>query len=82
MLGYTNVVLASSETLIGWPLDPVKPDRLPITEEQPPRPESSYSLYVSSRFWSSPVYLSFWRDARIASDLAASLRLPTLPDPS
>lgn len=47
VLGYDNVVLASSETLIGWPLDPVKPDRLPITEEQPPRPESSYSLSVS-----------------------------------
>ena len=48
MLGYENIVLASSETLIGWPLDPVKPNRLPINEDSPRRPESSYSLSVQS----------------------------------
>ncbi|SJX65282.1 related to NAD-dependent epimerase/dehydratase [Sporisorium reilianum f. sp. reilianum] len=42
-LGVRNVVLASSETLIGIPLD-IKPDRLPITEDTPLCPESAYSL--------------------------------------
>ena len=39
-----NVVLASSETLIGIPLNPHPPDFLPITEENERRPESAYSL--------------------------------------
>lgn len=32
-LRITNVVLASSETLIGIPFDPHPPEYLPITEE-------------------------------------------------
>lgn len=39
-----NIVLASSETLIGIPFDPHMPDSLPITEEHERRPESAYSL--------------------------------------
>ncbi|KAJ1021073.1 hypothetical protein NDA16_003859 [Ustilago loliicola] len=42
-LGIGNIVMASSETLIGIPLD-IAPDSLPITEESPRRPESAYSL--------------------------------------
>jgi nucleoside-diphosphate-sugar epimerase len=43
-LRITNVVLASSETLIGIPFDPHPPASLPITEEHERRPESAYSL--------------------------------------
>lgn len=43
-LGIKNVVLASSETLIGIPFDPHQPDYLPIDEQTPRRPESAYSL--------------------------------------
>jgi len=43
-LGIKNVVLASSETLIGIPFDPHMPEYLPITEENERRPESAYSL--------------------------------------
>ena len=39
-----NVVLASSETLIGIPFDPHQPASLPVTEEHERRPESAYSL--------------------------------------
>ncbi|KAG9246529.1 hypothetical protein BJ878DRAFT_496762 [Calycina marina] len=39
-----NVVLASSETLIGIPFDPHMPASLPITEEHERKPESAYSL--------------------------------------
>ena len=41
--GVRNVVWASSETLLGLPLD-TPPPAIPITEEQPPRPETAYSL--------------------------------------
>jgi nucleoside-diphosphate-sugar epimerase len=41
--GIRNVVWASSETLLGLPLD-TPPPAIPIDEEQPPRPESAYSL--------------------------------------
>lgn len=43
-LGIKNIVLASSETLIGIPFDPHAPDYLPIDESTPRRPESAYSL--------------------------------------
>ena len=43
-LKITNVVLASSETLIGIPFAPTMPSKLPITEENERRPESAYSL--------------------------------------
>jgi nucleoside-diphosphate-sugar epimerase len=43
-LKITNVVLASSETLIGIPFHPTAPAKLPITEESERRPESAYSL--------------------------------------
>jgi nucleoside-diphosphate-sugar epimerase len=42
-LGIKNVVWASSETLLGLPLD-TPPVAIPIDEEQAPRPESAYSL--------------------------------------
>jgi len=43
-LAIKNVVLASSETLIGIPFDPHLPEYLPIDEDTPRRPESAYSL--------------------------------------
>lgn len=43
-IGIKNVVLASSETLIGIPMNPHPPEKLPITEENERRPESAYSL--------------------------------------
>ncbi|EGN94385.1 hypothetical protein SERLA73DRAFT_162999 [Serpula lacrymans var. lacrymans S7.3] len=43
-LGIKNIVLASSETLIGLPLDPWVPDRIPVDETADRRPESAYSL--------------------------------------
>ncbi|WP_026208897.1 NAD-dependent epimerase/dehydratase family protein [Catelliglobosispora koreensis] len=41
--GIKNVVWASSETLLGLPLDH-PPASIPITEEHEPRPETSYAL--------------------------------------
>jgi nucleoside-diphosphate-sugar epimerase len=41
--GIKNVVWASSETLLGLPLD-TPPAAIPIDEQQPPRPETSYAL--------------------------------------
>jgi nucleoside-diphosphate-sugar epimerase len=42
-LGITNVVWASSETVLGLPFD-TPPPYVPVDEEYHPRPESSYSL--------------------------------------
>lgn len=41
--GVRNVVWASSETVLGLPFD-VPPPYIPVDEEYPPRPESTYSL--------------------------------------
>ena len=41
--GLTNVVWASSETVLGLPFD-TPPPYIPVDEEYHPRPESSYSL--------------------------------------
>jgi nucleoside-diphosphate-sugar epimerase len=41
--GITNIVWASSETVLGLPFD-VDPPYVPVDEEYPPRPESTYSL--------------------------------------
>lgn len=41
--GIRNIVWASSETLLGLPFD-VPPPYLPVDEEYPARPETSYSL--------------------------------------
>jgi nucleoside-diphosphate-sugar epimerase len=41
--GIRNVVWASSETVLGLPFD-VPPPYLPVDEEYPPRPESTYSM--------------------------------------
>ncbi len=41
--GIKNVVWASSETLLGLPLN-TPPPAIPIDEQQPPRPETSYAL--------------------------------------
>ena len=39
----TNIVWASSETVLGLPFD-TPPPYVPVDEEYPPRPESTYSL--------------------------------------
>jgi nucleoside-diphosphate-sugar epimerase len=39
----TNIVWASSETVLGLPFD-TPPPYIPVDEEYPPRPESTYSL--------------------------------------
>lgn len=44
LLSIKNVVLASSETLIGIPFARGPPSSLPITEEHERMPESAYSL--------------------------------------
>ena len=41
--GIRNLVWASSETVLGLPFD-VPPPYIPVDEEYPPRPESTYSL--------------------------------------
>ncbi|GGF12004.1 NAD-dependent epimerase/dehydratase family protein [Subtercola lobariae] len=41
--GITNIVTASSETVLGLPFD-VAPPYIPVDEEYPARPESTYSL--------------------------------------
>lgn len=43
-LNINNVVLASSETLIGIPIDVNLPSELPITEAEDRKPQSAYSL--------------------------------------
>jgi UDP-glucose 4-epimerase len=43
LAGIRNVVWASSETVLGLPFD-TPPPYLPVDEDYPPRPESSYSL--------------------------------------
>jgi nucleoside-diphosphate-sugar epimerase len=43
LAGIRNVVWASSETVLGIPLD-TPPPYIPVDEEYPPRPESTYSL--------------------------------------
>lgn len=43
VLGITNVVWASSETVLGLPFD-TPPPYVPVDEEYPGRPESAYSL--------------------------------------
>ncbi|KQM81581.1 NAD(P)-dependent oxidoreductase [Agromyces sp. Leaf222] len=42
-LGITRIVMASSETVLGLPFD-VPPPYIPVDEEYPARPESTYSL--------------------------------------
>jgi nucleoside-diphosphate-sugar epimerase len=42
-LGVRNIVSASSETVLGLPFD-VPPPYVPLDEDYPPRPESSYAL--------------------------------------
>ncbi len=41
--GVKNIVWASSETVLGLPFD-VPPPYIPVDEDYPPRPESTYSL--------------------------------------
>jgi nucleoside-diphosphate-sugar epimerase len=41
--GISNIVWASSETVLGLPFD-TPPPYIPVDEEYPPRPESTYSL--------------------------------------
>jgi nucleoside-diphosphate-sugar epimerase len=43
LAGVRNVVWASSETVLGLPFD-TPPPYLPVDEDYPPRPESTYSL--------------------------------------
>jgi nucleoside-diphosphate-sugar epimerase len=42
--GVTNVVWASSETLLGLPFDETPPPYLPVDEDYPARPSTSYAL--------------------------------------
>ncbi len=42
-LGITNIVYASSETVLGLPFD-VPPPYIPVDEDYPARPETAYSL--------------------------------------
>jgi nucleoside-diphosphate-sugar epimerase len=42
--GITNIVWASSETLLGLPFDTTPPPYLPVDEEYPARPDTSYAL--------------------------------------
>jgi nucleoside-diphosphate-sugar epimerase len=42
-VGVTNIVWASSETVLGLPFE-TPPPYIPVDEEYPPRPESTYSL--------------------------------------
>jgi nucleoside-diphosphate-sugar epimerase len=44
LAGVRRVVWASSETLLGLPFDTTPPPYLPVDEEYPVRPQSSYSL--------------------------------------
>ncbi len=42
--GVRNIVWASSETLLGLPFDETPPPYIPVDEDYPVRPETSYSL--------------------------------------
>lgn len=42
--GARRVVWASSETVYGWPFEAVSPERLPVTEDGPLRPQNAYAL--------------------------------------
>jgi nucleoside-diphosphate-sugar epimerase len=56
-LGIKDVVWASSETVLGLPFDE-PPPYVPVDEEYPPRPESTYSL---SKVLSETMALQFCR---------------------
>jgi nucleoside-diphosphate-sugar epimerase len=56
--GVTNIVWASSETVLGLPFD-TPPPYIPVDEEYPPRPESTYSL-VKTREGAMAVQLCRW----------------------
>jgi nucleoside-diphosphate-sugar epimerase len=56
--GVTNIVWASSETVLGLPFD-TPPPYIPVDEEYPPRPESTYSL-VKSLEEAMAVHLCRW----------------------
>jgi len=43
-LGMKKVVWASSETVLGFPFDPVHPTMLPTNDQDPPIPTSSYGI--------------------------------------
>jgi nucleoside-diphosphate-sugar epimerase len=43
-LGMRKVVWASSETVLGFPFDRVHPKTLPVTDDDPPIPTSSYGI--------------------------------------
>jgi nucleoside-diphosphate-sugar epimerase len=43
-LGIRRVVWASSETVLGFPFDRVPPKELPVTDDDPPIPTSSYGI--------------------------------------
>ena len=56
--GVTNIVWASSETVLGLPFD-TPPPYIPVDEEYPPRPESTYSL-VKTLEEAMAVHLCRW----------------------
>lgn len=75
-LNITNVVLASSETLIGIPLNPHPPEFLPVTEENERRPESAYSLSKLVGEVVAEQYTRWNPDAKIVSLRFSNVMLP------
>jgi nucleoside-diphosphate-sugar epimerase len=75
-LGIKNVVLASSETLIGIPFDPHMPDYLPIDENTPRRPESAYSLSKLVGETIAEEYARWDPNAKIVSLRFSNVMLP------
>lgn len=75
-LGIKNVVLASSETLIGIPFDPHMPEYLPIDEKNERRPESAYSLSKLVGEVVAEQYCRWDPEAKIVSLRFSNVMLP------
>src|SRR5690606_34719276 len=73
--GITRIVYASSETVLGLPFD-VPPPYIPVDEEYPARPESTYSL-VKHLEEQMAVQLTRW-DPELS---ITALRFPNVMDP-
>ncbi|CAD0114986.1 unnamed protein product [Aureobasidium uvarum] len=71
-----NIVLASSETLIGIPFDPHQPESLPITEEHERKPESAYSLSKLVGETLAEQYARWDPEAKIISLRFSNVMLP------
>jgi len=71
-----NIVLASSETLIGIPFDPHMPVSLPITEDHERKPESAYSLSKLMGETMAEQYARWDPDVKIMSLRFSNVMLP------